>query len=173
MLFVAVILLGTSAYNTLAVILDRYYLSYTGIPFIGLVALVHILAVIRRFPQRYPDLWRHARTMAHTDTWTWIFQLVTAFGIGVLVTIHVWMVLGDWPITADKSASRIASFWWLYLSLLILGEYHAGFGLYRQFVKWGWVSRHKIGPVLKTITLIIIGLGLAALWAFIRIGGAA
>lgn len=171
MLFVAAILLGEVSYDSLAAFLDRYYLSYAGIPLLGLVAAVHVVTVCRRLPQPYSVAWRHLCTINHTDTWTWFFQLVTALGITVLVLIHVWLVLSSWPITAAKSADRIVSYWWLYLSLLVLGEYHAGFGLYRQFVKWGWISRRRIGPVLKLITLIIAGLGLAAFWVFIRIGG--
>ena len=171
MLFVAAILFGEMSYNTLAAFLDRYYLSYTGIPLLGLIAAIHVFAVTRRFPHQYRVFWRHLRTVNHLDTWTWFFQLLTAFGITVLVLIHVWLVLSDWPITAAKSADRIASYWWLYLALLFLGEYHAGFGLYRQFVKWGWISRHRIGPVLKFVTLVIVSLGLVTLWVFAGIGG--
>ncbi|MBO8129474.1 MAG: succinate dehydrogenase [Peptococcaceae bacterium] len=172
MLFVAVILLGPATYDSFARFLDDYYLSYIGIPFIGLVALVHVITVCRRIPSRYQELWEHAKLVRHTDTWTWLFQLVTALGIVILVMIHVWSVLTGWPIEAVKSTERMTSFWWFYIALLLLGEYHAGFGLYRIFVKWGWIKRKTIGWVTKTITIIIVGLGLAALWAFLQLGGA-
>ncbi len=172
MIFVATILLGTTTFNDLARFLDDYYLSYIGIPFIGLVALTHVIVVCRRIPNRYQDYWRHARTVMHFDTWTWIFQVVTALGIAFLAAIHVWAVLTGWPIRAETSAARMEAFWWFYLVLLILGEYHAGFGIYRQFIKWGWVKRKTIGFALKAITVVIVALGLAALWVFVQLGGA-
>jgi fumarate reductase subunit C len=58
---------------------------------------------------------------------------------------------------------------WFYVALLLAGEYHAGFGLYRIFVKWGWFERHKMGYVLKGITLIILFIGFGALYMFIRL----
>ncbi|MDQ7790024.1 MAG: succinate dehydrogenase [Eubacteriales bacterium] len=172
MVFVATIIIGADTFNSLAQFLDDYYLSYVGIPFIGLVALIHVIVVVRRIPNRYQDYWRHARTIMHFDTWTWIFQVVTALGIAILASIHVFAVIMGWPIDADTSAARMHAFWWFYLVLLILGEYHAGFGIYRQFVKWGWIKRKTIGFALKSITVIIVALGLAALWVFVQLGGA-
>ncbi|MEW6727046.1 succinate dehydrogenase [Desulforudis sp. 1088] len=172
MLFVGVILLGAQSYDSFAAFLDRYYLSYVGIPFIGLVALVHVFAVCRRIPNRYREFWAHARLVKHPDTWVWIFQLITAAGIAVLASMHVSSILLGWPIEAVKSADRMTSFWWFYLILLVLGEYHAGFGLYRIMVKWGWIDRHTVGWVTKMITLLILILGVAAMFAFVRLGGA-
>ncbi|MFQ5826332.1 MAG: hypothetical protein ACE5IA_03150 [Dehalococcoidia bacterium] len=47
--------------------------------------------------------------------------------------------------------------------LLLCGEYHAGVGLYRQAVKWGWLDRKKVSWVLNAVTLLIILMGVAAL----------
>jgi len=171
MLFEGAILFGEMSYNTLAAFLDRYYLPYAGIPLLGLIAAIHVFAVTRRFPHQYRIFWRHLRTVNHLDTWTWFFQLLTAFVVTVLVLIHVWLVLSDWPISAAKSAERIASYRWLYVALLCFTGYHAAFGLYRQFVKWGWINRHRIGPVLKFMHLVIVGLGLVTIWVFAGIGG--
>jgi fumarate reductase subunit C len=82
------------------------------------------------------------------------------------------MVVTGWPIRDFTSAQRMESFWWFYLILLIVGEYHAGFGLYRQFVKWGWFPRKPIGYITKVITAIILVLGLAAMFVFVQLGGA-
>lgn len=172
MVFVATILIGATTFNDLARFFDDYYLSYVGIPIICLIAAAHVLVVLRRVPNRYQDYWRHARTLMHFDTWTWLFQVFTALGITFLAAIHVWMVITGWPIRAETSAARIEAFWWFYLILLFLGEYHAGFGIYRQFVKWGWIKRQTMGFVLGAISVVIIGLGLAALWVFYRLGGA-
>jgi fumarate reductase subunit C len=171
MLLVATIFLGPETFDRLALFLDEYYLSYIGIPFIGVIALAHVAVVSRRIPNRFQDYWRHATLVRHPDTWTWIFQVVTALAIAILASIHVWMVLTNWPIEAVKSAARIDSYLWFYVALLLLGEYHAGMGLYRQSVKWGWLKRRTIGFVLKVITLFIIALALGALWVFLRMGG--
>ncbi|MEW5954181.1 MAG: succinate dehydrogenase [Bacillota bacterium] len=176
MLFVSAIFLGPEVFDKLAHFLDEYYLSYVGIPFILLVAFIHIITAGRRIPNRFREqkiIWRHAKMIKHTDTWTWVFQVVTGMAILVLAGIHVWVVLTDWPISAIKSAMRIESFYlYFYFVLLLLGEYHAGMGIYRQFVKWGWFKRRSISYVLNVITLIIVGLGLGALYIFRQLGGA-
>lgn len=176
MLFVSVIFLGPELFDKFAMFLDDYYLSYIGIPFILLVALVHVITAGRRIPNRFREqkiVWQHAKMIKHTDTWTWVFQTITGMAILVLASIHVWIVLTDWPIEAIKSAMRIESFYlYFYLVLLLLGEYHAGMGIYRQFVKWGWFRRRPIAYMLKVITVIIIGLGLGALYVFWQLGGA-
>lgn len=176
MLFVATILIGRQTFDKLSVALDDYYLSYVGIPFVILIILLHIFMAGRRAPLRLRDLritWRHARMLGHGDTWIWIGQVITALLIGILASIHIWIILTSWPIRAVTSAMRVDSFYfWFYIVLLLVGEYHAGFGLYRIFVKWGWFERHKMGYVLKAITLVIVALGLAALWIFKQLGGA-
>ncbi|WP_424659491.1 succinate dehydrogenase [Desulfofundulus sp.] len=175
MIFVATILLGGRIFDQLSTFLDDYFLSYAGIPFIILAALVHIVTAGRRIPNKWHEqriILRHSKMLGHTDTWIWVFQTITGMAILVLAGIHVWMVLSSWPIRAVTSAARIHSFLWFYIVLLLVGEYHAGFGLYRQFVKWGWINRHTIGAVLKTITLIIVALGAVTMWAFLQLGGA-
>jgi fumarate reductase subunit C len=169
MLFVATILLGSELFNTLSEGLDRYYLSYVGIPFVILVAFMHIITAGRRVPTRYQEqkiIWRHAKMLKGTDTWVWVFQVITGVSIFMLGAIHVWVILSGWPIQAMTSAERMHAFWWFYAILLILGEYHAGFGIYRQFVKWGWFPRKPVGYITKFITVLILSLGIAALFVF-------
>ncbi|MFZ5643341.1 MAG: succinate dehydrogenase [Bacillota bacterium] len=175
MIFVATILLGVDIFNSLSQALDDYYLSYVGIPFIIVVFLLHILTAGRRLPTRIQEqkiIWRHAKMLQGTDTWVWVFQVITGSAIFALASIHMWVVIAGWPIRAMTSAERMDAFWWFYLVLLLLGEYHAGFGIYRQFVKWGWFPRKPLGYISKIITAIILTLGLAALWIFIKLGGA-
>ncbi len=175
MIFVATILLGIDVFDALSRALDDYYLSYTGIPIIILVFIMHVLTAGRRIPTRYQEqkvIWRHAKMLGGTDTWIWVFQVITGAAIFALASIHMWTVITGWPIRAVTSADRMHAFWWFYLVLLLLGEYHAGFGIYRQFVKWGWFPRKPLGYVTKMITAIILTLGLAALWVMYKLGGA-
>lgn len=175
MIFVATILLGADIYNKLAAGLDKYYLSYVGIAIIIAIAILHVLSAGRRIPTRYQEqkiIWRHAKMIKGTDTWIWVFQVITGVSILVLAAIHIFIILSQWPIEANISTQRMKEFLWFYLILLLLGEYHAGFGLYRQFVKWGWFPRKSLGYVTKCITVIILALGFAALWVFNTMGGA-
>lgn len=177
LIFVSTIILGEHVFDKLAVALDTYYLSYIGIPFVVAAFLLHIFMAGRRAPLRLRDLritWRHAKLIGHGDTWIWVGQVITALMIGILGSIHMWIIITQWPIEAVKSAVRVESLYlWFYVVLLLVGEYHAGFGLYRIFVKWGIVkNRHTAGYVLKAITVVIVALGLATLYVFNKFGGA-
>lgn len=177
MLFVGTILFGKQIFDLLAESLDKYYLAHIGIPAVIVIFLVHIFVAGRRAPWRLSDMqttWRHARMIAHTDTWIWVGQVVTALIIVIMGSIHVWSVMYEWPITAAKSALRVDSgYLWFYVLLLLAGEYHAGFGLYRICVKWGLISnRRTAGWVLKVITVAIVAIGLGALYMFKKFGGA-
>lgn len=175
MLFVSTIILGADVFNTLAHGLDEYYLAQIGIPITVMVFFLHFFVAGRRIPTRIQDqkiIWKHAKLTGHIDTWTWIFQAITGMAILVLGAIHMWVVIVQWPIDATVSAMRVqGEFLWFYIVLLLLGEYHASMGLYRQAVKWGWLRRRPVAVVLKFITIFIIGLGLVALWAFLQLGG--
>lgn len=176
MLFVCTILLGGGTFNSLSEFFDTYLLSYIGIPIVVVIFFVHFLVAGRRIPTRFRDqkiVWQHAKLLHHFDTWTWVFQAITGMAILVCGAIHMWLVTTGWPIRALTSAGRIESFWWFYLILLILGEYHASIGVYRVFVKWGKLPRKPISFVLKIVTLIMVVLGLAAIWAFYKVGGVA
>ncbi|HOV80501.1 MAG TPA: succinate dehydrogenase [Bacillota bacterium] len=189
MLFVATIVLGEGVFNTLSEGLDKYYLAQIGIPATVLLIIFHIFVAGRRAPMRLRDLriaWRLTKGLNHFDTWIWVGQVITALLIGIFASMHLWTIMSTWPITALKSAHRVAdpgtAFWggfkiayyfWFYIIFLIVGEYHAGFGLYRVLVKWGWFERHKMGYILKAITVIIVALGFTALFVFKKVAGGA
>jgi fumarate reductase subunit C len=184
MLFVGTIIVSPELFDRLSVGLDRYYLAQIGIPATVLLILIHILLAVRRIPLRLRDMriaWRVTHMINHFDTWVWLVQIITALIIGIMASIHIWYVMADWPIRSFTSALRVSAsgpadpsfggfnFPFMivfYVLLLVAGEFHAGFGLYRIFVKWGWFNRHRVSYVLKTITAIIIAIGLLALYAF-------
>lgn len=175
MLFVSTILLNPNGavFNALSHFLDTYYLSYIGVPLVIVVFFGHLVLAGRRIPTRITEqkiVWRQASLLRERDTWTWVFQAITGMAILVLASIHMFLVVTHWPMQSFTSAARIQDYLWLYLLLLLLGEYHAGTGLYRQFVKWGWLKRHKLIHVIDAITLIIVIMGLGALWVFLHVG---
>jgi len=187
MLFVATIVVSPELFDALSEGLDKYYLAQFGIPATILVIIIHIFLAGRRAPLRLRDLritYRMASLMKHYDTWVWVGQVITALGVGIMASMHLWTILTHWPLRAATSAARVASngpaditwggftfpyFIVFYVIFLIFGEYHGGFGLYRILVKWGWWERHTMGWVLKGITVIIVVLGLTALYTFTKI----
>jgi fumarate reductase subunit C len=177
-LFVATILFGTRIFNQVPAILDAIGISYIGITLVILVIILHMVIAGRRIPSRFHDqrvVWQHARRLAHMDTWTWMFQVVTGVGILVMVSIHIWSVLTGWPITASTSAGRVQSHSFFFdLIFLVFVQFHAGIGIYRQFVKWGWIHRKKVFPVVIGIAACMVGLGVASIFMFrffLEVGG--
>lgn len=174
MIFVASILLGVEAFNTLAQFMEDYRLLDVAVVFIILTVAAHVGAVLRRIPGRWQEqkvVWKHAKIIKHQDTWSWLFQAVTGSAMLLLIIIHVFTVvyLG---IDSKLSADRVHSWMlWFYLVLLFFAEYHASVGLYRTLVKWGFVKRHSLKRVLTIVTVCTVALGCASLWVFYSLGG--
>ena len=77
------------------------------------------------------------------------------------------------------SSDRVWSgrMWPLYLILLFVVEIHAGIGLYRLAMKWGWFvgkdikkGRKRLQRLKWALTLFFLTLGLVTLLAYIKIG---
>ncbi len=188
LLFVSSILLGPQIFDALSVFLDKYYLAPIGIPITVLIFYVHAICAARKIPNKYSEFritWNHAKMLGHTDTWIWVFQVITGIILFAFVSVHLWVIVSDYFVRffqtgvgfyAVISAARVQgaivegmkgigpSFLWFYAILIIICEYHVGFGLYRQFAKWGWVNYHTAGYVLKTISVLMVIL------AFITLG---
>ncbi|QSO47451.1 succinate dehydrogenase/fumarate reductase transmembrane subunit [Alicyclobacillus mengziensis] len=173
MLFVASIWLGSGAFNVLANFMVRYGLVWAAVIFLILVIGSHVGAVVRRIPKQFREqriVWRHAKLIRHMDTWSWIFQSITGAALLALVIIHVAVVTYG-GISAQISSSRVFNhFLVFYVVLLILAEYHASVGLYRIFVKWGWVSQHRLHRVLGVITVLTVGIGAVSLYVLYALG---
>lgn len=174
LIFVSSILLGVQAFNTLAHFMEKFMLLEVAVVFVTLTILTHMGAVLRRIPGRWEEqkiIWKHAQTIKHSDTWSWLFQAITGSAMLVLIVIHVVIVVYG-GINAELSAARVYE-WklWFYIVLLLLADYHASVGLYRSLVKWGFVKRRTLKKILIIITTITIGLGFIALWVFYKLGG--
>lgn len=168
MFFVATVLISPEIFNKVPVFLEAAYLAQVGIPATILLIIAHMALAGRRIPARLKEqriIFRHAKMLGHKDTWTWLFQVISGVAIGILASAHIWTVVSKWTINMQISAERVkqSPYFIFYILLLLLGEYHAGIGLYRQFIKWGWIHRKKIQHVLTVITIGIIVLGILAL----------
>ena len=114
---------------------------------------------------------RNAGPARRADPGEGVFRAVTAMIILIMGSIHMWVVLTDLPITAQKSAARIQGGWWMlfYLVLLPMVELHVGIGFYRILVKWGVIdSKGRFGFKKKEnlLTAIMIGIGVITLLRF-------
>ncbi|MFP4111179.1 MAG: succinate dehydrogenase/fumarate reductase cytochrome b subunit [Desulfonatronovibrio sp.] len=173
--FVASIIIGTGVFNALADFFEHYYLAQVGGPLIVMVFFAHFLLAARKIPfrsEQQKKLWVETRMLAHRDTWLWMVQIVTAMIILIMGAVHMWVVLTDLPITADKSAARIQSGFWLtfFLILLPMVELHVGVGWYRLGVKWGFIkseARKKVKKFEVYLTGFFILLGLLTLIRFL------
>ena len=156
MVFVAAIWLGVNAFNTLAHFMDVFGLLPATVVFLILVIGAHIGAVIRRVPRQWQEqkiLWRHAKLIHHSDTWSWLFQAITGVALLALVIVHIAVVTYG-GINANLSSSRVHGGFLVFLrcaaiALRIPCERRA----VPIFVKWGWVGRHSLKRVLTVISL--------------------
>ena len=177
MILVSSVLLGEWAMDGLAYFFEATFMAQVGGPVIFAVMLFHFLLAARKMPFRFSELtafWKHSKLMRHTETWLWLVQVGTALVILVLGSIHMWTVLTDLPISAQKSAARIQSGWWLvlYLFLLPMVELHVGIGFFRIGVKWGFIKRRdrsKMKRFENGLTLVFVAIGLLTLLRFLFI----
>ncbi|WP_300163143.1 succinate dehydrogenase/fumarate reductase cytochrome b subunit [Solidesulfovibrio sp.] len=171
LILVSSILLGPGVMNALAWFFEVTYMAQVGGPLIFLAFLLHFVLAARKIPfatgqQRL--MLANAKRMRHTDTWLWVIQATTAMGILIMGGIHMWVVLTNLPITAEKSAARIQTGFWFvfYLFLLPMVELHVGIGFYRILVKWGFLDRPGRWVIKKKenlLTGIFIAIGLLSL----------
>ncbi len=171
------VLVGAGTMDSLASFLERYYLLQSVAPVLVVAIVAHVVLTLRRVPGSFRQqrlLLSRTGAMRHFDTFTWGVQLVTAVVIVALVSIHLWVILGDLPIEAAKSGARVSGIYlWLYIPFLVAVESHISAGIYRIAVKWG-ISRRRILHTILTIwTILALGLGAAILVALYRVGESA
>jgi fumarate reductase subunit C len=187
---VSSILLGKQAMYRVAQFFEGSLLFDTPQPWIvSVVALVifllfalHTLLALRKIPEGYRQWrawWVHMRGMRHEETTLWLVQVVTGLVLMFFVTAHLlelFMHPGD--IGPHSSAARIAGGGWLLgLVLLFSVEVHAGIGLYRLIVKWGWFGlvdtqerRQRLRRAVYGLVAFFLLLGVTTQAAYLRIG---
>jgi fumarate reductase subunit C len=148
-----------------------------------IVFVVHAVAAIRKIPVSYTEyraFRKHMRGFPHADTALWMLQVVTGFILMFLATAHLYqMLVHPADIGPYASSDRIwTGRWWpFYLVLLFAVELHAGIGIYRLVVKWGWfadkhghMNRRRLTRIKWTLTAFFLTLGLLTLAAYMKIG---
>ena len=174
MVLLSSVLAGATTLDALAEFLERYYLLHIGAPPLILLLLAHVVLVTRKAPTTFRQQWtlvRQLRQMAHLDTWTWAFQVVSGAALMVFVSIHLWVSLTELPIEAAKSGERVADFLWFDILFVLFAVGHAFIGLYRITVKWGLLSRRWAYATLATLTAVVLAVEFAIVSSFFTLGG--
>lgn len=180
MILVSSVVLSPKLMNAIAWFFEVTYMAQVGGPIIFIVFIGHFVLAARKIPftaNGQEAAFAHAKLLRHRDTWLWIVQVVTAMIVLVMGAIHMWVVLNDFPITAEKSAMRVASGGWLwfYFILLPMIELHVSIGAYRIGVKWGFINRDN-RPKAKRYELYVLGafvfIGVVTLIIFASMGSA-
>jgi fumarate reductase subunit C len=149
---------------------------------IFLLFALHTLLALRKIPAGYRQ-WRawlgHMRGMHHEETSLWLLQVVTGLVLMFFATAHLLeLFMHPADIGPHASAARIAGGgWFLGLVLLFSVEVHAGIGLYRLAVKWGWFGacdsarrRRRLRRAVYLLISFFLLLGLTTQFAYLRIG---
>lgn len=191
MFFVASILISEKAMWTIARMFEGYFLFGKAYPWlvsvvvasILLLIVFHALLALRRYPASYAQyrtFTDHRIRMKHEDTSLWWLQLMTGMALMFLAAPHLYqMLVHPAEIGPYASADRVWSgHWWpLYLALLFCVELHAGLGLYRIAVKWGWpagsdpeIQRLRLKRLKWLLTGFFLALGVLTLAAYMKLG---
>lgn len=169
LVFVSSVIVGPGVMNGLSHFFEASGMAQIGGPAIFALLLLHFALAARKIPfatKQQSVMLANARRMQHTDTWLWVVQAVSGMIILIMGSIHLWTVLTDLPITAEKNAMRLQeSGAWVafYLVFIPMVWAHTGVGVYRVLVKWGFISNES-RPGLKKkdaiVTAAVIGIGL-------------
>lgn len=173
MVFLSSILFGANALNALAGFLDSIHAESVGAVVISVVFVAHATAAARRIPFKAGQAFtiaRHARLLHHEDTWRWVVQVLTAFVLLFLVTIHLWEGFTVLPVAAIKSAIRVqhAGRGWFYLILMPVLFVHLALGMWRLGVKWGFIGRAERAAANKYARYFFFGIFGYALLTLVR-----
>lgn len=158
-----------------------WLVSLVALSIFGLFA-VHTLLAIRKMPDGYRQWrawWVHMRGMHHEETSLWLLQVLTGLVLMFFATAHLLeLFIHPANIGPHASSARIADGGWvLGLILLFSVEVHAGIGLYRLIIKWGWFGlgdtarkRRRLRRAVYGLVTFFLVLGLATQQAYLRIG---
>ncbi len=160
LLLVSSILLGVNFFNALAYFLEVTYIELLILPIILIIMFTHFIVAARKFPFRQGEMkamYNHSKSMKHPETWAWAVQAITAIALLALASTHIFQVLLDLPITAEKSAARMQTegATLFYTALLFCSWLHVGIGVFRLGVKYGYITAANRACSTKMIAIAI------------------
>lgn len=191
MFFVSTILISRDAMWMVTKFMEGYFFFGRSYPVLvsGAVATIILLIVghaflaLRKFPINFRQFLAyraHMAHMRHEDTTLWFWQALTGFALFFLAPAHLYVMLSRPDrIGPFESSDRVWTdhMWPLYILLLLAVELHAGIGLYRLCMKWGWfaggdpnATRARFKKLKWALTVFFLVLGFATLAAYVKIG---
>jgi len=191
LVFESSILLGKESMYTLTKMFEGEFMIEGGSPiFISVLAFIisvififHAFLAMRKFPHSYREHLRlktHAKLLNHSDTNLWFIQITSGFMLFFLGSIHLYIMMTQpQNIGPFASSDRIYSdmMWPMYLMLLVSVVLHAGVGIYRLIMKWGWFdgdnpkeNRIKTRKIIKMVVAFYLLIGLFSLLSYMKIG---
>jgi fumarate reductase subunit C len=174
--FVGSVIISPALMNGLSHIFEWTGMAQIGGPVIFFLLLLHFVLAARKIPfvsKQQEVMLGNARRMRHLDTWLWVIQAVSGMVILLMGSIHLWTVLTDLPITAEKNALRLQESlgWvWFYIVFIPMVWLHTGIGFYRIMVKWGIVGIDGRLGLRKKDALVVAAamiIGFATLLRFV------
>jgi len=145
--------------------------------------IIHAFIAMRKFPASYKEYQRynaHRKLLKHNDTNLWFIQISSGFVMFFLGSIHLFtMMTQPANIGPFASADRIYTdvAWPMYLMLLVSVVLHAGVGIYRLIIKWGWfdgkdprANRIRSKKIIRAVVVVYLLLGIISLGVYMKIG---
>ena len=193
-LFESSILISHDAMYTMTKFFEGYYFLGSDHPIIItilatsilLIIIVHAILAMRKFPssyRQYKIMREHTVKLNHHDTYLWIVQVITGFAMFFLASIHLYTMISQPEMIGPYASSeRIANgmMWPLYLLLLFAVVLHAGVGIYRLILKWGWFEadqqkfmkqrRATLRMIMYFVVTLYLVVGTASLLRYMNIG---
>ncbi|SFV50852.1 Fumarate reductase cytochrome b subunit [hydrothermal vent metagenome] len=184
LIFESSILLGKDAMYHLTKAFELDFIIEGGEPLVisvlafivFIIFISHAFIAMRKFPASYREFksyQTHRKILNHEDTNLWFIQITTGFMMFFLGSIHLYIMMTQPEhIGPFASSDRVYSdvMWPAYLMLLISVILHAGVGLYRLIIKWGWLDRFKSKKIIKVAIIFYLIIGLFSLMSYIKIG---
>ena len=193
-LFESSILVSNNAMYNMTKFFEGYYFLGSNHPAIItmlassvlLIIIVHAIVALRKFPSNYKQykiMRDHTLQLNHHDTYLWVVQVITGFSMFFLASIHLYTMISQPEMIGPYASSeRIAvdMMWPVYLLLLFAVVIHAGIGVYRLILKWGWFEpdqqkfmkqrRATLRMIMYFVVTLYLTVGVASLLRYMNIG---
>ncbi len=159
-LFLSTILFGIDLFDGISKLMEEFFIVYFAFFIVSVCLLFHVWLVFRKVSLDLKNqliLLDHFLSIKHRDSILWSAQVITGFFLFLLIPIHIWSVFTDLPIRSAKLFLKFLSFKWKLFDvfLFLTVGVHAGLGVYRIGIKWGFIKNRKRSLILILLCLLV------------------